>query len=64
MNEIYPLIVDNRINYAKAYGTLSGLFISIKQGYITNEEALDIYDKLYYIVSEQEKLNRQDVARN
>ena len=64
MNEIYPLIVDGRINYAKAYGTLSCLFISIKQGYITNEEALDIYDKLYYIVSEQEKLNRQDVARN
>jgi hypothetical protein len=25
---------------------------------------LDIYDKLYYIINEQEKLNRQDVARN
>lgn len=65
MKEIYPLIHDNgQINYAKAYGTLSGLFIAIDQGTYSLKEALEIYNGLWHIINEQEELNRADISRN
>jgi len=62
MNDIYPLIEKGKINYARAYGVLSGLFIALEQGSYSKKQAIEEYNKIWHIINNQE--NREDISRN
>jgi hypothetical protein len=57
MNDVYPLIKDGKINYASAYGVLSGLFIGLEQGVCSKEQAIAEYNRIWHIVNHQESRN-------
>ena len=62
MNDIYPLIEKGKINYARAYGVLSGLFIALEMGTYTKEQAIEQYNEIWHLINNQEE--RESISRN
>lgn len=62
MQNVYPLIENGQINYARAYGVLSGLFIALEMGTYTKEEAIEHYNEIWHIINDQEE--HESISRN
>jgi hypothetical protein len=62
MQNVYPLIENGQINYARAYGVLSGLFIALEMGTYTKEEAIEHYNEIWHIINNQEE--RESISLN
>jgi hypothetical protein len=62
MKDVYPLIENGKINYARAYGVLSGLFIALEVGTYTKEQAIEQYNEIWHLINNQE--DRENISRN